>query len=407
MDIKLNTPMNTPIKLEPTRAWRTYNGGKMLDILHGVEEPADSHFPEEWIISTVAARNPGREEFTGEGLSRLEGSGFLLTDLIASCPTQMLGTRHVNAVGENMGVLVKLLDAAERLTVQVHPDKEHAMKLLGSKFGKTECWHIIDGRTVNGEPPHVYLGFKPGITRERWKSLFEIQDVKAMLDCLHKLYVKPGETYLVEGGVPHAIGAGCFMVEIQEPTDYTIRFERVMPSGGRNTDEMCHLGMGFEGMYDCFRYEGFTKEQALAKWKIERREIKGTCECKSSIEYEAVGYKDTSCFRLTSADIDPGRCYTADNGSVLFSGLYILAGAGRLEALSLGIKAGALGLENTCKAPAATKEYMSGLDIKQGDQFFVPASAAGYRIKNTGAGVMKILRFFGPDTEQPYDRKGK
>ncbi len=87
------------------------------------------------------------------------------------------------------------------------------MSAFNSEFGKTEAWYILGGREVEGEKPYVLLGFKPGTTREQWKSLFEEQDIQGMLDCLHKVPVQEGDTFLLEGGVPHAIGSGCFMVE--------------------------------------------------------------------------------------------------------------------------------------------------------------------------------------------------
>ena len=83
--------------------------------------------------------------------------------------------------------------------------------------------HPRPGAKLNGEKPCIYLGFKRGVTRERWKELFDKQDLDGMLDSLERFDVKAGDTILIEGGMPHAIGAGCFLVEIQEPTDFTIR----------------------------------------------------------------------------------------------------------------------------------------------------------------------------------------
>ena len=63
-----------PFLLDNPRAWRTYLGGSMLDRFHGVPSEGDGHFPEEWILSVVAARNAGREQFPEEGMSRLRGA---------------------------------------------------------------------------------------------------------------------------------------------------------------------------------------------------------------------------------------------------------------------------------------------------------------------------------------------
>ena len=144
----------------------------------------------------------------------------------------------------------------------------------------------MGGREIDGEKPCIYFGFKEGITREYWKKVFDEQDIPKMLDCLHEIEVAPGETWLIEGGVPHAIGAGCFLMEIQEPTDFTIRTERSTPSGFQIADSMCHQGIDFDNMFECFLYDGRSgrltvlrkkemswwdmTEQAVFSWNIWR-----------------------------------------------------------------------------------------------------------------------------------------
>ena len=219
------------IRLDNPRVWRTYLGGRMIDALHGNPEGEDGHFPEEWIMSVVAARNVGREDVADEGLSHIYGTQTALKELIEANPAEYLGAGHAAGEKCDLGVLVKIIDSSERLTIQAHPDIPTARALFSSPHGKTECWHILGGREINGEKPCIYLGFKRGVTRERWKELFDKQDLDGMLDSLERFDVKAGDTILIEGGMPHAIGAGCFLVEIQEPTDFTIRVERTTPSG--------------------------------------------------------------------------------------------------------------------------------------------------------------------------------
>lgn len=171
-----------------------------------------------------------------EGLSEIvleNGKSITLKDLIRSNPEDILGRRHTAKYGSETAVLVKVLDAGERLTIQVHPDREFAQSAFQSVFGKTEAWYILGGRTIGGEDPYVLLGFKPGMTQAKWKQLFEDQDIPGMIGALHKIPVQPGDVFLVEGGVPHAIGSGCFLIEIQEPTDYTLRVERTTPEAIR------------------------------------------------------------------------------------------------------------------------------------------------------------------------------
>jgi len=258
----------TLLKTAETRVWRTYSGGAALDRWHG-RDGENGLFPEDWAASTTRARNPGREDIV-EGLSRvlnIEGEPYL-ADVIAQDPQAFFGEAHVEAFGGSAGFLVKLIDAGERLTIQVHPDKQYAKEVLHSDYGKTESWYILGGNCEDAQPC-IYMGFKPGITREIWKDVFVRQDIPAMLDCLHKIPVQAGECYFIAAGVPHAIGEGCFLAEIQEPTDYTMRTELVTPGGLRIHENQCHQGVGYEKMLDCFHYDGVTAEQAKANWKSE------------------------------------------------------------------------------------------------------------------------------------------
>ena len=98
-----------PFLLDNPRAWRTYLGGRMLDALHGDSNGEDGHFPEEWILSTVAARNAGREQFPEEGMSHLRGTDVTLKSVLESEPEGYLGK---GATQPTLGVLTKLIDSA-------------------------------------------------------------------------------------------------------------------------------------------------------------------------------------------------------------------------------------------------------------------------------------------------------
>ena len=246
-------------KLLSTRVYRAYLGGENLDILEGKENPQISRFPEDWIGSVTTAFNPGRD-VENEGLSKT-CDGTYLKDIIEANKEDMIGKR------ENMSLLFKLLDSAERLVIQVHPTVEFAKKHFNSEYGKTECWYMLN------DGGHVYLGFKPGITKEYWKELFEKQDVEGMLSALHHFEVKKGDFIFVAGGVPHAIDEGCFMAELQEPTDLMVIPERVTPSGVELSDVKLHGGLGFEKMFDCFIYDGQEREAVYEKYFIKPQKI--------------------------------------------------------------------------------------------------------------------------------------
>ena len=334
-----------PIRLEGARAWRTYHGGRILDEMHGVAAPADTHFPEDWIISTVRAINAGREDIV-EGLNVISGTETTLKDAIAANPEAMLGAAHVAKWGVSTAVLVKLIDAAERLGVQGHPDKAKAMEFFSSPFGKTECWHIVGGRAIDGEKPCVYMGFKPGITAAKWRDVFDRQDIPEMLGLLHRIEVKPGDTFLIEGGMPHAIGKGCLLMEIQEPTDYTFRTEKVTPQGFAISEKACHYGIGFDNMFTCFHYEGFDESETRCR----RMVVPETLETSDAFtRTRIVGYGATPCFELERFDIR-GTCNFAADGT--FCGLYVLSGKGTLN----------------------------GEPIGPGSQFFVPSASRDFAV---------------------------
>ncbi len=348
-----------PVKLRTSRAWRTYLGGSMISALHG-QTGEDDHFPEEWLMSTVAARNAGREHIV-EGITQVEGTDMTLLQLLETAPAAMLGDAHAEKYGANPGVLVKLLDAAERLTLQVHPTRECARKLFGSAFGKTECWHILDSRVLNGEEPCIYIGFKEGVTRQQWARCFQQQDIPAMLNCLHRVPVKKGDTFIIRGGVPHGIGKGCFLVEIQEPTDYTIRTERVTTSGLPVADFMCHQGLGFEKMFDCFTYNGASLEDTLSMYRV------------TPVHHQHQGYtvehiihpEITDMFSLDMITVT--SC--AELESDTFYGIYVLDGQGTLNGKAL----------DTC------------------DHYFIPASCRKITVEASPNKPLKFVRFFGPN----------
>ena len=83
---------------------------------------------------------------------------------------------------------------------------------------------------------------------------------------MHKKSVKPGDLVFVAGGVPHAIGGGCLLCELQEPTDYMVIAERTSKSGVTLTDAKMHGGLGFDKMFDCFVYNGYTEQELESKF---------------------------------------------------------------------------------------------------------------------------------------------
>ena len=195
--------------------------------------------------SVVTANNPGREE-PEAGLTRLEDGG-LLRDAIRERPAHW-GTPNL---------LVKLLDPVERLPVHAHPDREFARVHLGSDYGKTEAWLIVATREGEAE---VWLGLQEDVEPARYRAWIEEQDTDALLSSLHHLVVRPGDVVFVPAGVPHAIGGGALIVELQEPTDYSILCEW---KGFPVDPASAHLGLGWDVALEALRLDAYEPQLGM------------------------------------------------------------------------------------------------------------------------------------------------
>ena len=313
---------NQPFELLPNRVWRTYRGGAMLDVIEG-KEGEDGHFPEDWCGSVTRAANMGRKKFADEGVGRARGAGgaeYSMEELYQGDPVRALGAPHVAAYGAQPNLLVKLLDSAMRLHIQAHPSPAWATEHLDAHSGKTEAWWILGTRGAEG---WVYLGFQHAPALEEWRRIVDAQDIATMEACFEKVSVKAGDVLLVSGGVPHAIGPGVFMVEIQEPTDYVVRCEYA--HGGLELDEGART-MGLDKVLDLFDFA----EYPLAEVK-ERFGPRLAVLSEGSGGREEVLLARPQTDRLELRRIRTrGECVLQTDGR--FSILIATAGAGRLVA---------------------------------------------------------------------------
>src|SRR5690349_20063430 len=127
---------------------------------------------------------------------------------------ERIAARH----GSDTALLVKLLDAGQRLPVHFHPDRGFAAEHLGLAHGKTEAWLIVEASPGAA----VWVGFSREPSLEEVRGWMAAQDSAAMLGAMHELPVRAGEAIFVPAGAPHAIGEGILMVEVQEPTDLSV-----------------------------------------------------------------------------------------------------------------------------------------------------------------------------------------
>jgi mannose-6-phosphate isomerase len=243
-----------PIPLPSNQVHRFYRGGQRIAELRGTTHE-DDFAPEDWVGSMTATF--GSDE---EGHARLL-TGERLSDVASRCPEALFGADHVARFGHSPALLVKLLDAGERLPVHCHPDRDFARRLLGSPFGKTEAWIILPGSEAGAT---VHLGFRRQIEWEELMELVAGQRTREVLAAINEFAVRPGDSVFVPGGTPHVIGEGIFLLELQEPTDLSILLEWQ----GFAIDGAAegHLGLGFEtalGCVDRSRWDGARLRRAV------------------------------------------------------------------------------------------------------------------------------------------------
>jgi mannose-6-phosphate isomerase len=220
-----------PQVLPPNVLKHFYAGGARIAALRGIELDSD-HMPEEWIgaVSTMFGSD--------RGLSRFE-DGTLVRDAIEADPEAYLGAEHVARHGSTTALLVKLLDAGQRLPTHFHPGRAFAREAFGSPFGKTEAWLIVEA-----EPDAaVWAGFKRDVDIDEVHAWMDRQDKRAMLQAMHEVKVAAGDAVFVPAGTPHAIGEGMLIVELQEPTDMSVLLEW---DGFELSKDDGHLNLGWD-----------------------------------------------------------------------------------------------------------------------------------------------------------------
>ena len=322
--------INKPIFFERNRVGRVYTGGKLFSGFFG-DEPVDGFLPEEWIASAVKAINkePVSEK---EGVSKVLDSDIYFDELLEKYPEEMLGKAG------KLRILVKILDSAVRLPAQAHPDKAFSRKYFNSDYGKTESWLVLDKRPG----ARIYFGFKDSVDKETFMNAIEQSETDK--DAMERImeYVEPeiGDVFIVPAKAVHAIGAGCLILEVQEPTDFTIQPERWCDNYRLSDNEM-YIGLDREQAVECFNFEK-APDTKLAP----------------------VTVLDTDCVKLEKlikeTDTD---CFIA-NRITLKGGEYTLNGDGYRIYIAV---------DGTGKISTADYER----EIKKGDYFFVPACIIG------------------------------
>jgi mannose-6-phosphate isomerase len=252
-----------PIVLPPNQLHRFYRGGRRINALRGSGN-VDPYAPEEWIASMTS---PFGEPDVGIAVLP---DGRSLPDAIAAEREAFLGPQHLARFGPDVAVLIKLLDAAERLPVHLHPDDDFARAHLGSQWGKTEAWIILEA-----EPgAAVQVGFREPVGLDTVAGWVASQDAEAMLSSLHRVTVAAGDTVFVPAGTPHAIGEGILLAELQQPTDFSLLLEW---KDFADDERAASLGLGFEVALEALNLEPWS-EADLARARSRRPSDSGVAK---------------------------------------------------------------------------------------------------------------------------------
>ena len=194
-----------PIKFNPILKDKIWGGQKLNTILN--KESELPNIGESWELSDV------------EGDTSIVSNGSLkgqsLKDLLETYKADLLGEKNYKVFGNKFPLLIKFIDAKEDLSIQLHPNDELAAKRHNS-FGKTEMWYVFQA----DEDSNLIVGFNQDMTPEKY--LKHLED-KTLTEIMNFDKVKTGDTYFIEVGRIHAIGAGVMVAEIQQTSDITYR----------------------------------------------------------------------------------------------------------------------------------------------------------------------------------------
>ncbi len=256
-----------------------------------------------------------------------EYAGLTLEEAI-----EKMGREALGAKGSQFAffpILIKLIDAKDNLSIQVHPSDEYALQVEG-EYGKTEMWYVVDCDPGS----FLYYGFNREVTPDEFAA--RIAD-NTLLEVLNKVEVKKGDCFFIESGTIHAIGAGLLIAEIQQNSNTTYR------------------------VYDYGRVGADGKPRQLHVEKA--KEVTQLCPPKAAYgQVQAVDGKArlASCkyFTVDKLDVDGESCLAADGES--FLSLLCLEGDLTLEAAG------------------------QTLEMRPSDSFFLPAGMGEVRVKGKG-----------------------
>lgn len=319
--------MLQPVKFVPYLKSTIWGGG-LIASLKGVETDRND-IGESWEISDVS----GHESVVAEG----EFKGRNITELIAEFKGELVGNHVYERFGDSFPLLVKIIDAHDNLSLQVHPDDELARKRHNS-LGKTEMWYILEA----APGALIHTGLTCTITADEYVK--RVAD-GTLMDVVQSFESAPGDVYFLPAGRLHAIGAGNLLVEIQETSDITYRVDDYGRVGADGKCRELHTELAKDAID--FTYREGCKSAAPAA-------VDGVAEL-----------VDCKYFKVCRVDVD--GVMTVDNSADSFMSVTAVAGEGVIVVD---------GVETS---------------IVKGETVLVPASAKQFELKGTVSLITAVV----------------
>jgi len=235
-------------------------GGQRLKEVYGGSCP-EGAVGEAWILST----REGTESLILGG----PYGGHRLNDLLDSSPADWLGTEVLAETGREFPLLMKIIDAATDLSMQVHPDAKMARSRGGDVLPKTECWWILDAAS----DARLYLGLREGASEDALRAAMDSGEIPSLVEACP---VEPDDFFFVLAGAVHAIGGGTLLLEVQESSDTTYRLHDWGRVDAEGNPRPLHVEEGLEAARARPRRAGRTEGRPYPDLHYER-EIRVEC----------------------------------------------------------------------------------------------------------------------------------
>lgn len=244
-----------PLKLEPVCKYYLWGGNKLKTDFHKQSELET--VGESWELSCH-----------NDGMTKIHGTNMTLDSYIKNSKTNLLG-KNCDEYND-FPIMIKLIDAKDDLSIQVHPNDQYAMEVEGG-FGKTEMWYVLDC----DEKAYIYYGFNKTITKEEYKERIGNNTI---MEVLNKVYVKKGDVFFVPAGTVHAICKGVLVAEIQQNSNITYRIYDYNRKDLNGQERECHVDKAIDVLILDKMDNSYNKEKDLKQ--IEGVSLQQLAECK-------------------------------------------------------------------------------------------------------------------------------